>query len=74
MFQDNFYEVTAEIRNELLTEFKDLKAGRKNLTDADFDFYMARDRKAALILKTLDMEVRKKVVESKRRLPESPTQ
>lgn len=56
----NFENVTEKIRNSSLTEFDELKNLRDsgNLTDNDFEFFLARDRKAAIVLKTLDMDMK----------------
>lgn len=64
----NFEAVTEKIRDNLLAEFdslKDLK-DKDNLTENDLEFYLARDRKAALVLKTLDMDLKNEVLRLKR--------
>lgn len=64
----NFEAVTEKIRENLLAEFdslKDLK-DKDNLTENDLEFYLARDRKAALVLKTLDMDLKNEVLRLKR--------
>jgi len=54
--------IIEKIRESLLPEFEDIKKRRDKLTVADLDYYLARDRKAALILKTIDMDMRKQVL------------
>jgi len=67
MSKKNFYETTEMIRDALTTEFEGLKTERVDLTESDLDFYLARDRKAALILKTLDMDIKKENLEMRRK-------
>lgn len=64
----NFEAVTEKIRENLLAEFDSLKElkDRDNLTENDLEFYLARDRKAALVLKTLDMDLKNEVLRLKR--------
>ena len=47
------------LRDENLKGFKDLQLLKEsgNLTDADLDYEIARDRKTALMLKTIYLEV-----------------
>lgn len=55
----SYGEVTEKIREEFLDELDELKKKKstENLTDNDLDYFLARDRKAALILKTLQMDI-----------------
>jgi hypothetical protein len=55
----SYSEVTEKIREEFLDELDELKKKKstENLTDNDLDYFLARDRKAALILKTLQMDI-----------------
>ena len=64
----NFEAVTEKIRDNLLAEFDSLKElkDKDNLTENDLEFYLARDRKAALVLKTLDMDLKNEVLRLKR--------
>ena len=64
----NFEAVTEKIRENLLAEFDSLKElkDKDNLTENDLEFYLARDRKAALVLKTLDMDLKNEVLRLKR--------
>ena len=64
----NFEAVTEKIRENLLAEFDNLKElkDKDNLTENDLEFYLARDRKAALVLKTLDMDLKNEVLRLKR--------
>ena len=57
--EKEFDAVTKRIRENLLDEFDQLKNQKDtdSLTESDLDFNLARDRKAALILKTLQMEM-----------------
>ena len=67
MSKMSFEEVTEKIRGSLLTEFDELKTLRDsgNLTDNDLEFFLARDRKSAIVLKTLDMDLRQEAVKLK---------
>ena len=67
MSKKDFYETTDMVRQALTEEFEGLKKERIDLTEADLDFYLARDRKAALILKTLDMDIKKENLEMRRK-------
>ena len=64
----DFGEVTEKVRETLLEEFDSLKVKRDkgDLTDVDLDYYLARDRKAALILKTLQMDLSYEVLRLRR--------
>lgn len=55
-----FEEVTEKIRETLLEEFDRLDElkNKDNLTENDLDYFLAKDRKASIILKTLDMDMR----------------
>ena len=55
----SYGEVTEKIREEFLDELDELKKKKstENITDNDLDYFLARDRKAALILKTLQMDI-----------------
>lgn len=63
----NFEETTAKIRDNLLDEFdrlKDLKE-KDSLTESDLDYYLARDRKAMIVLKTLQMDLQNEAAQLK---------
>ena len=60
-----FNEVTEKVREKLLEEFDKLDDLKKkdHLTENDLDYFLAKDRKAGLILKTLDMDMKKQLIE-----------
>ena len=60
-----FNEVTEKLRENLLKEFDelDILKSKDALTENDLDYFLARDRKAGLIMKTLDMDMKKKLIE-----------
>ena len=63
-----FEEVTEKIRDNMLSEFDNLEQlkAKDNLTENDLDYYLARDRKAMIILKTLQMDNQREVMKLKR--------
>jgi hypothetical protein len=63
-----FEEVTEKIRESLLSEFDELgeKKSKNNLNENDLDFYLARDRKAAIVLKTLQLEMQHEIIVMKK--------
>ena len=63
-----FEEVTQKIRDNMLSEFDNLEQlkAKDNLTENDLDYYLARDRKAMIILKTLQMDNQREVMKLKR--------
>ena len=56
---NNIDDFTSTIRDGLLEEFKNLENQKKEgkLTTDDLEYYLARDRKAMVILKTLQLEI-----------------
>lgn len=64
----SFEEVTEKIRENMLSEFDNLEQlkAKDNLTENDLDYYLARDRKAMIILKTLQMDNQREVMKLKR--------
>ena len=54
-------EIRQSIREDLYSEWKDLGTKKDGITDHEVDYYLARDRKAAVILKTMDQDLREKV-------------
>ena len=68
-----FTEVTEKIRETLLDEFDELKEKKDNntLTESDLDYCLARDRKSAIILKTLQMDLSYQTIQCKRGLVSS---
>ena len=64
---DDRKEVTKKIRDALIPEFENLKTTyeKGELTENDLDYALARDRKAALILKTIQMEIQSEIVQRK---------
>jgi hypothetical protein len=54
--------IIEKIRESLLPEFEDIKKRRDDLSANDLEYYLARDRKAAIILKTIDMDMRRQVL------------
>ena len=65
--EKKFNEITEKVRDAMLSEFDQMaeKKEKGELTENDFDFYLARDRKAAIILKTLQMDMQHEVLEIK---------
>lgn len=63
-----FEEVTEKVRESLLDEFDEIgeKKSKNNLNENDLDFYLARDRKAAIVLKTLQLEMQHEIIVMKR--------
>ena len=63
-----FEEVTEKIRESLLCEFDEIgeKKSKDNLNENDLDFYLARDRKAAIVLKTLQLEMQHEIIVMKK--------
>ena len=59
MAKKTFEEVTEKIRDSFLDEFDNIEVLKKkgDLTENDLDYFLARDRKAAIILKTLQMDL-----------------
>lgn len=72
----DFNMVTEKIREALLNEFDELKTKKEKeqLSDIDFSFYLARDRKAALILKTLQLDIQKDILTIRKGISISPKQ
>jgi hypothetical protein len=65
---DEFNKATERIRDGLFLEFDELanKKAKNELTEKDLEYYLARDRKAAIILKTLQMDMQYEILALRR--------
>ncbi len=50
-------EVCKFLRDELVKDFKELSKNKKNVTQADLEYELAKDRKTGLALKSIMVEI-----------------
>lgn len=56
-----FFKTTEKVREQLLKEFDELEKKKDTITELDLSYALSRDRKAALILKSLQMDLQKEI-------------